>query len=63
MRTSTICEGGQWTSLWFLARLYKVKESLCDTPSARRRARGRARAHDRNVQFLRLGQFLSSYKG
>ena len=40
-----------------LARLYEVKAfvkaRLWDTPGAR--------ARDQNVQFLRLGQFISSY--
>ena len=35
----------------FLARLYKAKECLCDTPGARPRARELAR--DQNVQFQR----------
>ena len=44
-----------------LARLYEVKESLCDTPGVHPRTRALAR--DQNVQFLRLGQFLRNYKG
>ena len=44
-----------------LARLYEVKESSCDTRGVRPRAH--ARALDQNVQFLRLGQFLSNYNG
>ena len=40
-----------------LAPLFKVKECLSDTPGALRLA------HDQNVQFLRLGQFLSNFKG
>ena len=48
-----------------LALLYEVKECICDTPGARLRAhvRALARPRDQNVQFLHLGQFLSSYKG
>ena len=37
-----------------LARLYEVKECLCDMPCAR----ALARVRDQNVQFLRLGHFL-----
>ena len=44
-----------------LARLYEVKESLCDTPGVRPHARALGR--DQNVQFLHLGQFLNNYKG
>ena len=49
----------------FLARLYEVKESLCDIPRAHPRALACVAAcvHDQNVQFLRLGQFLSNCKG
>ena len=47
------------TSFHLLACLYKVKECLCDTPGAH----PRERAHDQNVQFLCLGQFLGNYKG
>ena len=43
----------------FLGRLYEVKECFCDTPGVRLRERVR----DQNVQFLRLGQFLSNFKG
>ena len=35
--------------------LYQVKECLCDIPGARQHPH----ALDENVQFLRLGQFLS----
>ena len=45
----------------FLARLYEVKYCLCDIPGPR--ARALACTRDQNVQFLRLGQFLSNYKG
>ena len=44
-----------------LACLYKEKGNLCHTPGARPHAC--TRASDQNVQFLRLGQFLSNYKG
>ena len=39
----------------------QVKESLCDPPGVRRHAR--ALGHDQNDQFMRIGQFLSNYKG
>ena len=45
----------------------RSKECLCDTLGARPRKRALAvvpaRPCDQNVQFLRLGQFLSNYKG
>ena len=40
-------------------RLYEVKKCLCDTRSVRPCAHVR----DQNVQFVRLGQFLSSCNG
>ena len=40
---------------FFLAHLYEKMDCLCDAPSVR--------AGDQNVQFLRLGQFLSNYMG
>ena len=42
------------------ARLYEVKECLCDTPGVRPRERTRVRARDQNVQFLCLAYFLSN---
>ena len=39
----------------------RSKGGLCHTPSAHVHAH--ARAHDQNVQFLCLRQFLSNYKG
>ena len=49
---------------WFLARLYEVKGGLhvCNTPGTCPRLRACMRARDQNVQFLRLGQFLSNYE-
>ena len=45
--------GEIWLIIPVTFSYYKVKECLCDTPSA----------CDQNVQFLHLGQFLSTYKG
>ena len=47
----------------FLAHLYEVKECLCDTPSAGLCGHVLGLVPDQNVLFLRLGQFLSYYKG
>ena len=44
-------------------RLNEVTGVLCDTPGVRPRMSAFARAHDQNVQFLRLGKFLSNNKG
>ena len=57
------------TTLSFLVCFNDVKECLCDTPGAHLHLHALAHAlahalmHDQNVQFLRLGQFLSNYKG
>ena len=44
-------------NVFSLARIYEVKECLCDTSDARPRALARARARDQNVQLLRMAVF------
>ena len=50
-----------------LISYYEVKECLYEAPGASPRlhacVRAFARARDQNIQFLRLGQFLSNYEG
>ena len=61
----TLKEPGKIAADNIFTHLHKVKECICDISGVRPHPRLRvcAHAHDQTVQFLRLGQFLSNYKG